>query len=74
MNEVESVRPNGNILDLWDKMMEPLEERNGAYVFDLWRPKCPGNQERTINTGRFQALMESEENGNEGFVRQAGPR
>ena len=25
MNEVESVRPFGNILDLWDTMMEPFE-------------------------------------------------
>ena len=52
----------------------PIEERTGAYVFDLWRPKCPGNQEMTINTGRLQALMENEESGNEGLVRQAGPR
>jgi len=25
VNEVESVRPMGNILDLWDKLMEPFE-------------------------------------------------
>ena len=32
MNAAESVRPIGNILDLWDKMMEPLapEEREGG--------------------------------------------
>ena len=73
-NKVVFETGNCYIQDKTRTIKTPIEERNGAYVFDLWRPKCPVNQERTINTGRFQALMENEENGNEGFVRQAGPR
>ena len=36
-----------------------IEDRNGAYVFDLWIPRA--NQENQVNTGRYQALMEREE-------------
>ena len=30
MNGTESVRPIGNILDLWGKMMEPFEAGEGG--------------------------------------------
>jgi hypothetical protein len=71
-NKVVFESGNSYIQDKTRTIKTPKEERNGAYVFDLWRPKGPGNQERTINAGRHQALMESRERGNEGFVRQAG--
>ena len=71
-NKVVFETGNCYIQDKTRTIKTPIEERNGAYVFDLWRPKFPGNQERTINTGRFQALVENDEGGNEGFVRQAG--
>ena len=64
---------NCYIQDKTRAIKTPIEERNGASVFDLRRPKCQVNQERANNMGRLQALMENEENGNEGFVRQAGP-
>ena len=36
-----------------------IEDRNGAYVFDLWIPR--GHCETQVNTGRYQALMEADE-------------
>ena len=58
------------------RIKTPVEERNGAFVFDLRMPrgKRRDNQERAIHAGRFQALREDENNYNEGFVRQAGPK
>ena len=41
-------------------------------VFDIWRPKFAGNQGGMVNTGRYQALMEKGDNGNEVFAEQAG--
>ena len=44
-----------------------IEDRNGAYVFDLWIPRA--NQESQVNTGKYQALMEREEDNQDmGFV------
>ena len=44
-----------------------IEDRNGAYVFDLWIPRA--SQESQVNTGRYQALMEREEDKQDmGFV------
>ena len=65
---------NSYIEDKTRTIRTPIEERNGGYVFDIWRPKSPGSQGKTVNTGRYQALMESGEDGNEGFFRQAGLR
>ena len=50
-------------------MKTTIQERNGAVVFDLGMPK--GNKEANtkVNIGRYQALME-EENDNRIFVRQ----
>ena len=36
-----------------------IEDRNGAYVFDLWIPR--GRSEAQVNTGKYQALMEEDE-------------
>ena len=52
----------------------PIEERNGTYVFDIWRPKAPVNRSEVSNTGRYQALMEVDDSDNKGFARQAGLR
>ena len=43
-----------------------IEDRNGAYVFDLWIPR--GKSESRVNTGRYQALLEEDEGNNMGFV------
>ena len=63
---------NSYIQDKPRTIKTPIEERNGAYVFDIWRPKTSVNQGNTVNTGRYQALMEIQDSGNKGFIRQAG--
>ena len=69
-NKVVFEKGNSYIEDKTRTIRTPIEERNGGYVFDIWRPKATGIQGQTINTGRYQALMED----NEGFARQAGLR
>ena len=73
-NKVVFETGNSYIHDKTRTVKTPIEERNGAYVFDIWRPKFAGNQGGAVNTGRYQALMDNEGNGNEGFARQAGLR
>ena len=72
-NKVIFQKGNTYIEDKSGRVRTPIEERNGAFVFDLWKPKRGDNHEATIHTGRFQALMEDEGHDNEGFARQAGP-
>jgi len=43
-------------------------------VFDIWRPKAPVNKANVVNAGRYQALMEVEDNVNKDFSRQVGLR
>jgi len=69
-NKVVFETGNSYIEDKTRTIRTPIEERNGGYVFDIWRPKLGVNQNGTINIGRYQALME--DGGNKGFVRQAG--
>jgi hypothetical protein len=71
VNKVVFETGNSYIQDKTRTIKTPIEERNEAYVFDIWRPKAPGNQNRTINTGKCQALMEVEGDDNQGFARQA---
>ena len=71
-NKVVFEAGNSYIQDKTRTIKTPIEERNGAYVFDIWRPKAPGNQGNVINTGRYQALREVDNQINKGFVRQAG--
>ena len=59
-NKVVFESGNSYIQDRTRTIKTPIEERNGAYVFDIWRPKAPGNQGNMVNTGRHQALMEVE--------------
>ena len=73
-NKVVFESGNSYIQDKTRTMRTPIEERNGAFVFDIWRPKGAGNNGNTVNTGRYQALMEVEGGDNQGFARQAGPR
>ena len=72
-NKVIFQKDNSYIEDKSGRIKTPIEEINGAFVFDLWMPKRGDNHEGTIHIGRLQALMEGERNGNEGFARQAGP-
>jgi hypothetical protein len=73
-NKVVFEAGNSYVQDKTRTIRTPIEERNGAYVFDIWRPKVSANQANAVNTGRYQALMEAEGDGNQGFARQAGPR
>jgi hypothetical protein len=68
-NKVVFESGHSYIQDKTRTIKTPIEERNGAYVFHIWRPKAAGN---AVNTGRYQALMEVEDGGNGGFARQAG--
>ena len=71
-NKVVFESGNSYIQDKTRTIRTPIEERNGAFVFDIWRPKMSRNQVNAVNTGRYQALMEVEDNVNKGFSRQAG--
>ena len=73
-NKVVFETGNSYIQDKTRTIKTPIEEINGAYVFDIWRPKSSIHQNGTINTGRYQALMERGGISNEGFARQAGPK
>ena len=73
-NKVVFEAGNSYIQDRARTIKTPIEERNGAYVFDIWRPKKTGNQGKPVHTGRYQALMEIQDNDKEGFARQAGHR
>ena len=68
-NEVVFEGGNSYITDKTDRVKTAIQERNGAFVFDLWMPKVKNESIMNVNTGRFHALME-EENDNEDFVRQ----
>ena len=57
-NKVIFQKGNSYIEDKPGTIRTPIEEINGAFVFDLWKPKLGGNQAGTkIHAGRFQALM-----------------
>ena len=73
-NKVVFEAGNSYIQDKTRTIKTPIEERNGAYVFDIWRPKAPVNQGDVVNTGRYQALMEVQDGDNKGIARQAGLR
>ena len=69
-NMVVFDKGNSYIMDKNTWAKTKLEERNGAYVFDLWIPK--GNEApQQVNTGRYQPLMQdssSEGSRSMGFV------
>ena len=68
-NKVVFEKDNSYISDKSGKVKTTIQERNGAFVFDLWMPK--GN-EATIakaKDNRYQALMEEDED-NEDFARR----
>ena len=73
-NKVIFQKGNSYIEDRSGRIKTPVQERNGAFMFDLWKPKRRDNHGGTIHTGRFQALMEDEGHDNEGFARLAGPK
>ena len=73
-NKVVFESGNSYIQDKTRTIKTPIEERNGAFVFDIWRPKGLGNPANTVNTGRYQALMEVRDEDNRGFSRQAALR
>ena len=47
---------NSYIVDKTTWNRTRIDERNGAYVFDIWIPKA--EEQRVPNTGKYQALME----------------
>jgi len=73
-NKVVFQKGNTYIENKSGRLRTPIDEINGAFVFDLWMLKdsCCNNQRRTRNTGRFQALTGDGAKGNSGFARQAG--
>ena len=59
---------------IWDKASwtkTKIDERNGAFVFDIWIPKGNSDNE-TVNTGRYQALMEQGNQDNDNHGGSAG--
>jgi hypothetical protein len=73
-NKVVFESGNSYIQDKTRTIRTPIEERNGAFVFDIWRPKAPVNHGNAVNANRYQALMEVEDSANKGFSRQAALR
>ena len=73
-NKVVFETGNSYIQDKTRTIKTPTEERTGALVFDIWRPKSSSNPSNAVNTGRYQALMEVRDNDNQEFVRPAGLR
>ena len=70
-NKVVFESGHSYIQDKTRTIKTPIEERNGAFVFDIWRPKSSNSNGNTVNTGRYQALMEVGGDDNQGFTRQA---
>ena len=70
-NKVVFEAGNSYIQDKTRTIKTPIEERNGAYVFDIWRPKSMNGPSSAINTGRYQAVIEAHDNDNKDFVRPA---
>ena len=68
-NMVVFERGNSYVTDKTGKVKTAMQERNGAFVFDLWIPKVKNESITGINTGRYQAFIE-EENDNGDFARQ----
>ena len=70
-NQVVFEAGNSYIQDKTRTIKTTIEERNGAFVFDIWRPKVSNNQVNVVNTGRYQTLMGGHNDDNLGFSRQA---
>ena len=49
-------------------LVTQVEERNGAYVFDIWVPRNKNKQESGYNGKLWGALVEEEQEENMGFV------
>jgi hypothetical protein len=76
-NKVVFESGNSYIQDRTRTIKTPIEERNGAFVFDIWRPKAAVNHDKSVNANRYQALAEVRDGDNEdnqGFTRQANLR
>ena len=67
-NMVVFDKGNSYILDKTSWIKTAIDERGGAYVFDMWIPK--GNEDnQSVNTGRYQALIDQDNSDN---TRQLG--
>ena len=66
-NKVVFERRNSYIADKSGKVRTAIQARNVACVFDLWMPKVNNDPIKSVNTGRYQALIE-EENDKGDFV------
>jgi len=62
--------PASFIMNKKTKATIPINERNAAFVLDLWTPAAKSSTLMTSNANRFQALEEYEDD--EGFVRRDG--
>jgi hypothetical protein len=62
-NKVIFDRPNSYIVNKATKSVVPIDERNGAFVFDIWVPKG------VSHSNRFQALA-VDNKGKEDFAGQ----
>jgi hypothetical protein len=66
-NRVVFDRPNSYIMNKASKAVMPIEERNGAFVFDIWMPR--NNKEKNIQqVNRYQILADNGDD-NEDFAR-----
>ena len=68
-NKLVFEKGNSYISEKSGKVKTTIQERNGAFVFDLWMPKGKEGAIANVNANRYQALMEEDE-GNEDFVRR----
>ena len=66
-NVVVFDRGNSFIMDKSTRVKTKIDERNGAYVFDLWVPKVSGTPAK-VSTGRYDALRTEEDSCDTGFV------
>jgi len=70
-NRVVFDRPNSYIVNKATKAVVPIDERNGAFVFDIWLPKgnVQGQGVGVQCSNRYQALIDDNAD-NQDFVRQ----
>ena len=70
-NRVVFDKGNSYIQHKGTGMTTKIEERGGAYVFDMWVPRTSGNRQvNQVSTGRYDALKEEGNDAEAGFVRQ----
>ena len=70
-NRVVFDRGNSYIQHKGTGMTTKIEERGGAYVFDMWVPRTGSSRQvNQVSTGRYDALKEEGNDVESGFARQ----